>query len=146
MPTLPIPTQGIATPLPPTPTEAPSPTFTPLPTTAPTLTLTPSVTTTPRPTEMLSPTPASAQEGIIVEAIAEATTWIAVQVDGQPAFTGTLRPGQTTQWVAQTSLSMRIGNAGGLRLRVNGVEVPPLGASGQVVEVTYTPETLPHTP
>ncbi len=143
LPTPPGITQEATIPLPTALPTTPLPTALPSPTAMPALTPTPSPTATLRPTALPSPTP-TAWAGITVEATAEAPTWLSVQVDGQPAFTGTLQPGQASQWTAQASIALRIGNAGGLRLRVNGIEVPPLGASGQVVEITYTPETLPN--
>ncbi|MBC7254559.1 MAG: helix-turn-helix domain-containing protein [Chloroflexi bacterium] len=124
LPTLPLPTQEVPTPAPTTLPSTPIPTPIPSPTAIPTLTPVPSLTATRQPTALPSPTP-TAWAGITVEAAAEAPTWLLVQVDGQPAFTGTLQPGQTSQWAAETSIFIRIGNAGGLRLRVNGVEVPP---------------------
>jgi hypothetical protein len=39
---------------------------------------------------------------------------------------------------------MRVGNAGGLKLTVNGVEVGPLGKDGEVLDVRYNLDNLPH--
>jgi len=55
----------------------------------------------------------------------------------------TLEPGEEYTWVGQESITIRIGNAAGLELTVDGEPVGPLGASGEVVDVSYTPAAAP---
>jgi cytoskeleton protein RodZ len=97
-----------------------------------TLTTAPTITPTPR---LSGP--------IRVETEVLASTWVEVSADGKFLFSAILEPGQSPTWVAERVLTIIVGNAGGLRLTVNGVKAPPLGVSGQVLKVEYTPETLP---
>lgn len=128
----------------PTPTEATATTI-PSPThTVPALTV--ATATPPPPTATPTGAPLSGEVAIVVEAIASAPTYLEVRLDGVTDYIGTLQAGQTRVWTAAERVELRIGNAGGLALRVNDVEVPPLGQPGQVLDVVYTPETLPTAP
>jgi len=116
------------TPTQPPPTSPPKPTDTPVPT----------ATDTPTP----SPTPTRAGN-IVVEARLIAKTYLDVRVDGERVFVGIPEAGQHQQWTAQEIISLRIGNAGGVRLIVNGVDVGIMGEPQQVIDVQYTLDTLP---
>jgi len=70
-------------------------------------------------------------------------TWIKVAADGNSANTGEiLEPGMTRKFTAQSSLHLSVGNAAGLTLKINDMPVKPLGKSGQVRSVTFTPANL----
>lgn len=112
---------------------SPSPTSTGTPTPRPP---TPTLTATPSPT----PTPI---KGVYIEAIAQADTYLEVTVDGESVWIGILRAGERDAWQANEVIALRIGNAGGLQLLVNGVDVGPLGESGQVIDVEYRVGQLP---
>jgi cytoskeleton protein RodZ len=96
----------------------------------------------PTPTPAVSPTPASF-EGVVVEAQITAATYVLVTVDGEQVMEQILQPGEDQMWQGRESVALRIGNAGGIRLTVNGVEMDPLGASDQVVTVEYTLDDVP---
>ena len=115
-------------------TPAASPTALPSPT--PTKSPTSPTTPTPPPTPLPS-TP------IRVEARALETTWLRVYLDGELVLGDFLQEGEYRVWEAEREVSMRIGNAAGLRLTVNGVEVGSLGGAGEVVVVEYTVDSLP---
>lgn len=100
----------------------------------------PSPTARLRPTATSSPT---AIAGVVVEATAQADTYVEATVDGERVYAGILHPDESMRWQAERVIALRVGNAGGLRLVVNGVEVGSLGASGQVVNVEYNVENLP---
>ncbi|MEA3408503.1 MAG: DUF4115 domain-containing protein [Chloroflexota bacterium] len=124
------------------PTEGDTPVKEPTPTAFPTATKVTLATPTPaytrRPTPGPMPTP-----GIVVQADFMARTYLEVTSDGEEIFVGTLERDEERSWTAQTRIAMRIGNAGGISLTVNGVQVAPLGESGEVVEVEYTLSNLP---
>jgi len=80
---------------------------------------------------------------VVVEATAQADTYVEATVDGERVYTGILHPDESMRWQAERVIALRVGNAGGLRLVVNGVDVGSLGASGQVVNVEYNVENLP---
>jgi cytoskeleton protein RodZ len=145
----------------PTPTLTPSPQATTEPTLpgdvmAPTPTATETIvlpTETPWPTAVVrqrSPTPTWAVsptptpfEGISVQAEITAATYVLVTVDGERLMEKILQPGEDPVWQGRESVALRIGNAGGIRLTVNGVLRDPVGTSGQVVNVEYTLDDIP---
>jgi len=95
---------------------------------------------TPRPAQLPSPTP---ETGVLVQAFVEADTYVEVTLDGESAYIGILGPGETAEWRADEQVTLRVGNAGGIRLVVNGYDVGALGASGQVLTVEYSADSLP---
>ncbi len=106
-------------------------------------TATPTATATPprpTPTPTVTPTPTG---GVAIEALAEADTYLEVRADGELLWIGILRTSETAEWSAQELMELRIGNAGGLRLLVNGRDVGVLGESGQVINVEYRADELP---
>ncbi len=94
----------------------------------------PTATPTPLPTP--SPTPVRAVE--VTVQITE-RSWLRVIADGQnpPLFEGELQAGDTRTWRAKDRLEMRVGNAGGVDVTVNGLRQGKLGASGEVKNVTW---------
>lgn len=65
--------------------------------------------------------------------LAEQKSWMRVWVDGEPFRDILLSPGESRTLSAQTHFVITFGNAGGVRLTLNGEELPPVGRSGQVV-------------
>ncbi len=64
---------------------------------------------------------------------AEAKSWLRVWVDGEPFRDMLLEAGQIRTVSAQSGFVITFGNAGGVRLTLNGEELPAVGKSGQVV-------------
>jgi cytoskeleton protein RodZ len=118
------------------------PTATPTPTLRPTNTRRPTVEPSATPTTGPNLTPTQATS-ILVEARILATSYVRVMADGELLMERNLRVGDDQIWTANESLSIRVGNGAGIELTVNGVTVPALGAQGEVVDVTYTMDTLP---
>ena len=56
---------------------------------------------------------------------------------GQVFFDGQISQGEEKIYSSTSKLTLKVGNAGALDLRVNGKTVPSIGISGQVVTVTY---------
>lgn len=96
---------------------------------------TPSPTPTPLPT--FTPTPTPVQDVQVRVRITE-RAWLRVTTDGAVAFEGLLEAGETRTWVGREKVTLLTGNAGGTDVTVNGVPKGPLGAPGQVVELTWT--------
>ncbi len=65
--------------------------------------------------------------------LAQQRSWMRVWVDGEPFQDILLRPGESRTLSAQTHFVITFGNAGGVRLTLNGEELPPVGRSGEVV-------------
>ena len=104
----------------------------------------PSRTPIPSPTRTRDPNAAPAEiEGIEVRVEALEKCYVFVLSDGEVVYEEILDSGQEEIWIAQEEMTVRVGNAAGVRVYVNGVEVPPLGEPGQVVELEYTLDTLP---
>ncbi len=101
----------------------------------PTPELTPEATVTPAPTAV--PT-ATAVPQIRVEVHLTERVWLRISLDGAVAFEGLLEAGESRTWVARDKVDMLSGNAGGMEVTVDGVPRGPLGAPGQVVELTWT--------
>ncbi|MGQ9865282.1 MAG: helix-turn-helix domain-containing protein [Pseudanabaenaceae cyanobacterium] len=90
--------------------------------------------------------PAVPPQGISLELTATDMAWLQVTVDGEVAFEGMLAAGESRTWQAQNQLSFVVGNAGAVRAKRNGEELPPLGAPGEVVELNFTADSTPTSP
>ena len=66
-----------------------------------------------------------------------APSWLRVTVDGNVSIEGTFPAGTTKSFHGKTAL-VRVGNAGGVEITVDGKAVGKLGAAGDVVEKTFT--------
>jgi cytoskeletal protein RodZ len=96
----------------------------------------PSTTASPETTRTSTVTGSS---GVNVEIVASrGTTWLyATNEDGKVLFSGQIRKGLSKNFIQPEQVNLRVGNAGGVDISVNGVTVGPLGANGEVVNLTY---------
>lgn len=106
------------------------------PTPVPTATLPPR---TPTPDLNASPTVPPTPElvsGVVLKGEVIADTWVRVLVDSQnePLVEGMLSTGQTFEWVGNEEIRLRVGNAAGLSVTLNGQPIGLLGQAGQVLE------------
>ncbi len=83
------------------------------------------------------PEPEPVFEGLEILVALEEASWMRVTVDGAVQFEGIASAGETLQYQADEQITLRVGNAGGVRIQRNGVELGSPGGRGQVVEVTY---------
>ena len=60
-------------------------------------------------------------------------SWLRVTIDGTVVLEGTLPAGSSKSFSGKVA-DVRVGNAGGVRIAVNGRTLEPLGGSGDVVE------------
>ena len=66
--------------------------------------------------------------------------WIRVQTDRAASQEVMLNPGERVRWKAQERLALTLGNAGGVRVMLNGKLEGPFGVRGEVVrEIVFTP-------
>lgn len=63
------------------------------------------------------------------------TTWLEVMIDRDTPKEILLNPGDTVEWHAENSFSLKIGNAGGIRLVFDGKEITNLGEKGEVIRI-----------
>lgn len=76
---------------------------------------------------------------VVLNLSATERTWIMITSGGKQIFAGMLEPSQTKTVSGVEAAWMKVGNAGGLEVRLNGKAIGPLGARGQVREVLFTP-------
>lgn len=60
-------------------------------------------------------------------------SWTEVSADGQPIFSGLIKRGTKRQFEARQGFRLTLGNAGGVRVTVDGHALEPLGGAGQVI-------------
>jgi|GEM_PF-460232 len=81
--------------------------------------------------------PGRGQDGKrILEIKAVANTWIRVEPDVGPAEELTMAPGDIQIFTARQHFTLQTANAGGIRLRFDGKELPPLGKLNQALSLT----------
>jgi cytoskeleton protein RodZ len=81
----------------------------------------------------------SGAAGHILIARAEESTWLSVRADQKDPREVLLQPGQIARFEAQTGFHVVVGNAGGVKLSLDGTPLPPLGRSGEVVRNLVLP-------
>jgi cytoskeleton protein RodZ len=86
------------------------------------------------PSPDVSPSPATIAS---LEVRLSAPSWLRVTVDGSVSMEGTFPAGTVRQFHGKTA-RLRIGNAGGVQILVNGKSLGVLGAVGDVVERSFT--------
>ncbi|MBI4213960.1 MAG: DUF4115 domain-containing protein [Chloroflexi bacterium] len=94
----------------------------------------PTATSPPPPTSLPSPTPVT---GLLLEARTTERSWVQVWVDGNPALAETLPSGTLRTFSGRQGIRLRVGNAAGIEISVNGVPQGPLGQRGQAAEATW---------
>ncbi len=87
----------------------------------------------------LPPAAMAGEPAVRVVLAAEDVSWLRVVADGRRVFEGFIRTGERREWEAAKSLHVVIGNAGGVRVQVNGQDLGVLGAPGEVVRRTFGP-------
>jgi cytoskeleton protein RodZ len=73
-----------------------------------------------------------------VELTADEPVWVLARADGKFLFSGTLEPKQTRVVEANGTLLLRLGNAGGVNITLNGKPIGTVGSKGQVRDVQFT--------
>jgi len=67
-------------------------------------------------------------------------TWLSAQADDQPGKDMILKPGEETTFPASGRILMKLGNAGGVDLVLNGKSLGKFGKSGEVLNLLVTPQ------
>lgn len=75
-----------------------------------------------------------------VEAIE--ASWVQVTIDGEEVREALLQPDDVVQWKANKKFLLTLGNAGGVRVKLDGRELDPFGPSGEVVRKEIFGEPL----
>jgi cytoskeletal protein RodZ len=108
---------------------------------APIASTTESATPSPDAPEATPTEEATVSTGTGVQLIVSATrakSWLFVSdATGRTLFSGQIARGGTKTFSTDVSLNVKVGNAGGVDLTVNGNKVDSIGADGEVVSVSY---------
>ena len=104
-----------------------------------TVTNSPTPTASASSTEVAKPNSYSSGTGVSVKLEAvNGSSWLFVSdKNGVTLYSGRASQGQIFEFSSTEEVNLRIGNAGAVKLTVNGKEVPALGGNGEVVDVTY---------
>ena len=69
----------------------------------------------------------------VVLQVTDSECWMSIIVDDQNAFEGMVGPGNTKTFKGEESVQLKLGNAGAVKVMVNGRDYGFLGAQGQVI-------------
>ncbi|OCQ94140.1 DNA-binding protein [Nostoc sp. MBR 210] len=94
----------------------------------------------PTPLAVVAPPKDSLSQAVAVTLELQGKSWLQVKVDGKTEFVGNLNKGQRKTWTAKKQLTVRSGNAGVVLVSVNNQPATPLGTTGKIKEVTFTPQ------
>jgi cytoskeleton protein RodZ len=81
----------------------------------------------------------TSQAAVRVEMTADEPVWVSARGDGKYLFSATLQPNESRTAEAAGTVTLRLGNAGGIRISVNGKPIGPVGPKGQIRTVQLTP-------
>jgi cytoskeletal protein RodZ len=84
-----------------------------------------------------SPSPTMPDRPLVVDAKVVDRTWMEVWVDGQSVMAETVQSGFTRTFAADQQVRIRVGNAAGVQVAVNGTTQGPLGVRGQAVDAIW---------
>jgi cytoskeleton protein RodZ len=73
-----------------------------------------------------------------VQLTADEPVWVLARADGKYIFSGTLDTNQTRSVEGNEAVTLRLGNAGGVHITLNGKPIESVGPKGQVREIQLT--------
>ena len=88
-------------------------------------------------TEPAQPEP-NPNNPVRIEITATEPVWVLARTDGKFAFTGTMDPNTKRSVDASKDIVLRLGNAGGVTITLNGQPIPPVGPKGQPRTIQFT--------
>jgi cytoskeleton protein RodZ len=95
----------------------------------------------PAPSLASNPPPTAAPSSnapVRVEMTAEEPVWVSVRGDGKYLFSGTLEAKESRTAEAESAVTLRLGNAGGIDISLNGKPIGPVGPKGQIRTIQLT--------
>ncbi|HVF03911.1 MAG TPA: helix-turn-helix domain-containing protein [Frankiaceae bacterium] len=109
----------------------------PVTTTSPTPTAAPSPSSAPTPGPLAGRVPG---DGVLMRvSIVNTKSWVTVKADGKTVFQGLMSMGDRKDFTAKRLINVVLGNAGAVRLVVNGRDLGTPGGPGDVVRLDFTP-------
>ena len=82
--------------------------------------------------------PGNPNAAVRVELTADEPVWVLARTDGKYLFSGTLAANQARTVEANSVILLRLGNAGGVNITLNGKSIGAVGPKGQVRTVQLT--------
>ncbi|MBN2467491.1 MAG: DUF4115 domain-containing protein [Deltaproteobacteria bacterium] len=82
------------------------------------------------------------QSSVAIMVNCQQSSWMEVGIDGERPFEVMGFKGDTVSWEAKEKIELKVGNAGGVVISVNGIPLKPLGNLNEVVRVTFRGETV----
>jgi cytoskeletal protein RodZ len=89
-------------------------------------------------TPVVQPTPPNPNATVRVGITADEQVWVRADVNGKMQFATTLQPHETRNIDADGEVVLRLGNAGGATITLNGKPVGAVGPKGQIRTVQFT--------
>jgi hypothetical protein len=83
--------------------------------------------------------PAAPANSVTLVIVAQGRSWVRSLSDGTLVFEGTLIPGASRTFTAKESVDITVGNAGMVRLILNGRDLGPPGKAGEVYHARLGP-------
>jgi hypothetical protein len=83
-------------------------------------------------------TPPNPDATVHVEITADEAVWVLARADGKVAFSTTLDAHATRTVEGVKDVMLRLGNAGGVTISLNGKPIGPAGPKGQVRTIQFT--------
>ena len=87
-----------------------------------------------RPEQAAPSNPSAVSAGISLVLEFQQDSWTKLEADGQTVLKGLVRRGEKRRFEAHNGFRISLGNAGGVRISVDGRALDPLGESGEVIK------------
>ena len=75
------------------------------------------------------------ETGLVLKAVIRERTWVRIFVDDRDPKEYIFQPGSEPEWTAKQGFELLVGNAGGIKLELNGKRIEDLGKRGEVVRL-----------
>jgi cytoskeleton protein RodZ len=85
-----------------------------------------------------APRPPGAAAPVRIQITADEPVWLLARTDGKYSFSGTLESNQTRMVEADGAITLRLGNAGGVNITLNGKPIGAVGPKGQPCTIQFT--------
>ena len=79
-----------------------------------------------------------ALSGIVLKFSATERTWLSISSGGREVFSGILEPSESKTLTGLDTGTIKVGNAAGISVHLNGKPIGPLGQRGQVLTIRFT--------
>jgi cytoskeleton protein RodZ len=101
----------------------------------------PTAATVPQTADAKPETPAPAinpNASVHVEVSADEDVWVSARADGKYLFSRTLGAHESRKLDGADTITLRLGNAGGVNIKLNGRPIGPIGGKGQTRTLQFT--------